>query len=108
MNGLPPGHDVMADFGGFLEKRKKDKNMQRNTMMSQIDGMVSNLQEDMGTLMESARRRKNLRKNDAIEDFKQTADQKENQLAEDDLTEMNSLYDQSMMQTPLDNNESVL
>ena len=31
---LPPGHDVMADFGGFLEKRKRDKNMQRNTMMS--------------------------------------------------------------------------
>ena len=24
---LGPNEDVMADFGGFLEKRKKDKNM---------------------------------------------------------------------------------
>ena len=26
--------DVMADYDGFLEMRKKDRNMQRNTMMS--------------------------------------------------------------------------
>ena len=31
---LAPGQDIMADFGGFLDKRKKDRNMQRNTMMS--------------------------------------------------------------------------
>ena len=48
---LPPGHDVMADFGGFLEKRKKDRNMQRNTMMSQIDGLVNNLNSDIDRMM---------------------------------------------------------
>ena len=41
----------MADFGGFLEKRKKDRNMQRNTMMSQIDGLVNNLNSDIDKMM---------------------------------------------------------
>lgn len=49
---MPPGHDVMADFGGFLEKRKRDKNMERNTMMSQIDGLVSNLHTDLDNMMD--------------------------------------------------------
>ena len=49
---LKPGEDVMADFGGFLEKRKKDRGMARNTMMSQIDGLVSNLNSDITTMME--------------------------------------------------------
>ncbi len=37
----------MADFGGFLEERKRSKNMARNTEMSQIDGLVSNLRTDI-------------------------------------------------------------
>lgn len=49
--GLQPGEDVMADFGGFLEKRKKDKNMERNTMMSHIDGLVNNLDDDIAKMM---------------------------------------------------------
>ena len=31
---IAPGNDVMADLHGFLEKRKRDRNMQRNTMES--------------------------------------------------------------------------
>ena len=50
-----PGHDVMADYGGFLEKRKKDRNLQRNSMMSQIDGLVNNLTSDIDKMMMSAR-----------------------------------------------------
>ena len=48
----------MADFGGFLERRKKEKNLQRNTEMSAIDGLVNNLQGDMNKVLESARRRR--------------------------------------------------
>ena len=48
---LAPGQDIMADFGGFLDKRKKDRNMQRNTMMSQIDGLVNNLNSDIDRMM---------------------------------------------------------
>ena len=42
----------MASFGGFLEKRKKDKQMGRNSMMSEIDGLVNNLNTDIKTMME--------------------------------------------------------
>lgn len=62
MMGLKPGEDVMADFGGFLEKRKKDRGMERNTMMSQIDGLVSNLDSDINQMLmtkESTRRKMN-------------------------------------------------
>lgn len=45
---LTSGRDVMASFGGFLEKRKKDKRMARDSMMSEIDGLVSNLHTDIG------------------------------------------------------------
>ena len=53
-----PNHDVMADYGGFLEKRKKDRNLQRNSMMSQIDGLVNNLHSDIDKMMMSARGKK--------------------------------------------------
>ena len=55
---LPTGHDVMADLHGFLEKRKKDRNMQRNTMESQINGMVANLRTDIDKMMLESERRK--------------------------------------------------
>jgi len=48
----------MADFGGFLEKRKKDKNMQRTTEMSQIDGLVTNLRSDLDKMMHTNRSKK--------------------------------------------------
>ena len=48
---LAPGQDIMADFGGFLDMRKRDRNMQRNTMMSQIDGLVNNLNSDIDKMM---------------------------------------------------------
>jgi len=48
----------MADFGGFLEKRKKDKNMQRTTEMSQIDGLVTNLKSDLDKMMHTNRSKK--------------------------------------------------
>ena len=60
--GLNPGHDVMADFGGFLEKRKRDKKMERNSMMSQIDGLVNNLHSDIDKMMMSARGKKKAQK----------------------------------------------
>lgn len=40
-------NDVMADYTGFLEKRKQEKGMQRNTEMSQLDGMVSSLRNEV-------------------------------------------------------------
>ena len=49
--GLKPGEDVMADLGGFLEKRQKDRNMERSTMMSQIDGLVNNLDSDIAQML---------------------------------------------------------
>lgn len=55
---LPGDVDVMADFGGFLEKRKKDKNMQRTTEMSQIDGLVTNLRSDLDKMMHTNRSKK--------------------------------------------------
>lgn len=51
-------HDVMADLHGFLEKRKRDRNMQRNTMESQISGLVSNLRTDIDKMMLENERRK--------------------------------------------------
>ena len=43
--------DVMDAFGGFLDKRKKDRNMQRNTEMSQVDHLVKTLQSDIDLMM---------------------------------------------------------
>jgi len=62
VGGLNPGEDVMADFGGFLDKRKKDRGMARNTMMSQIDGLVSNLNSDIFTMMDAKSSRRFLKK----------------------------------------------
>ena len=45
----------MADFDGFLERRKKERNMERSTEMSQIDGMVNNLNFDIDKMMKSRR-----------------------------------------------------
>ena len=50
---LEPGVDVMADFGGYLQTRQKERNIPRNTMMSQIDGLVSNLNTDVDKIMDS-------------------------------------------------------
>ena len=48
----------MGDLHGFLEERKRDKNILRNTMESQINGLVSNLHLDLDKMMlESERRR---------------------------------------------------
>jgi len=41
----------MDAFGGFLEKRKKDRNMQRSTEMSQVDHLVKTLQSDIDIMM---------------------------------------------------------
>ena len=49
----------MADFGGFLEKRKKDRNIQRDTMMSQVDKLVKTLHSDIDHMMESKKKNKN-------------------------------------------------
>ena len=51
--------DVMASFGGFLEKRKRDKHMARNSMMSEIDGLVTDLHSDINKMMESSKKIKN-------------------------------------------------
>ena len=48
---MAPGQDIMADFGGFLNERKKARNMERNTMMSQIDGLVNNLNSSIDKMM---------------------------------------------------------
>ena len=58
-NASMRSHDVMASFGGFLEKRKKDKHMQRDSMMSEIDGLVTDLHSDINKMMESSKRIKN-------------------------------------------------
>jgi hypothetical protein len=50
---MASGRDIMASFGGFLEKRKKDKHMARDSMMSEIDGLVSNLHTDIDKMMTS-------------------------------------------------------
>lgn len=55
---LHPGQDIMQDFGGFLDKRKKDKRMERNTMMSDIDGLVSNLNADLTSMMTTEQKEK--------------------------------------------------
>lgn len=52
------GHDVMADLHGFLEKRKKDKNMQRYTVESQVNGLVRNLRSDVDKIMLENEKRK--------------------------------------------------
>ena len=68
---LPVGHDVMADFQGFLVKRKKEKNMpQRNTMESQINGLVTNLRTDIDKMMLSNERRKVLKQMSARSSYK--------------------------------------
>ena len=41
--GMHPDHDIMADYSGFLQQRNNGREMERDTMMSQIDGMVNNL-----------------------------------------------------------------
>lgn len=56
---ITSGRDVMASFGGFLEKRKKDKQMGRNSMMSEIDGLVNNLNTDIKTMMEKTSKLRN-------------------------------------------------
>jgi len=43
----------MADFGGYLQTRQKERSIPRNTMMSQIDGLVSNLNTDVDKIMDS-------------------------------------------------------
>ena len=43
----------MADYGGFLERRKRERNMARNTEMSQLEGLVTNLRTDIDGLMGS-------------------------------------------------------
>ena len=98
---LPADVDVMADFGGFLEKRKKDKNMQRTTEMSQIDGLVTNLRSDLDKMMHTNRSKKQgginkrfekiERDEQLVNEFRHNADQLENQLALDDLTEVDSI-----------------
>ena len=76
----------MASFGGFLEKRKKDKQMARNSMMSEIDGLVTNLHTDINKMMESSKRIKDQQiaqlnsKRGGGEDLKASADLKENEL----------------------------
>lgn len=35
--------DIMEDFGGYLDARKRENKMPRDTDMSQLDGLVSNL-----------------------------------------------------------------
>ena len=50
--------DVMADYDGFLEMRKKDRNMQRNTMMSQVDKLVKTLHSDIDRMLESEKRKR--------------------------------------------------
>ena len=41
--GMHPDHDIMADYSGFLQQRNEGREIARDTMMSQIDGMVNNL-----------------------------------------------------------------
>ena len=95
---IKPGQDIMEDFGGFLEKRKKDKHMERNTMMSQIDGLVSNLNADLTSMMttqqkEKLAQQKLAEKQKAAENFKAQADAKENMLQEAaDLTCLESTF----------------
>ena len=103
--GLQPGEDVMADFGGFLEKRKKDKNMERNTMMSHIDGLVNNLDNDIAKMMtakETNRRQKEVlekKRKQKLEQemrLREEAERKENLLKEN-LTEFYDEDDESVV-----------
>ncbi len=84
----------MADFGGFLEERKRSKNMARNTEMSQIDGLVSNLRSDIDQMMITARKKKKqgqiskAQEAALIAELRNNADRKENELNMDDIESM--------------------
>lgn len=84
----------MADFGGFLEERKRSKNMARNTEMSQIDGLVSNLRTDIDQMMLTARKKKKqgqiskAQEAALIAELRNNADRKENELNMDDIESM--------------------
>ena len=43
----------MASYGGFLDMRKRDRNMARNTEMSQLDNLVTNLHTEMHGIIDS-------------------------------------------------------
>ena len=55
---MTPGRDIMADFRGFLERRKLERNMERNTMESQINGLVNNLHTDLDKMMMTKEKRR--------------------------------------------------
>lgn len=69
------GHDVMADLHGFLQKRKRDRNMQRNTIESQISGLVLNLRTDIDKMMLENERRKVLQQMSARSSYKRDENQ---------------------------------
>ena len=107
----------MADFRGFLERRKRERNMQRNTMESQINGLVNSLHTDLDKMMMANEKRKvmqlmsarssfklteskiNSSKNATTKrnqpDFKAEADKRENQLLKEAADDLTSLGDES-------------
>jgi len=91
-------HDVMDDYTGFLERRKLERGMQRNTEISQLDGMISSLKHDVERVLDSARRDQHKRK-EGKEDLKAVADQKENLLTMEDFTDIGDtmIQDTSLM-----------
>lgn len=64
----------MADYTGFLEKRKQEKGMERSTEMSQLDGMVSNLRNEVDQVIRSARKTGQRNNGQGAEDLKAAAD----------------------------------
>ena len=103
-----PSEDVMASYGGFLDMRKRDRNMARNTEMSQLDNLVTNLRTDIDGIMDSkdanmARRYAALQslqsarsiqqstKAGKEQDLKAKADKKEEMIRLDDMSDMDSV-----------------
>ena len=80
--------------------------MARNSMMSEIDGLVTNLHTDINKMMDSSKRIKDLqaaqfssakKTNKNGEDLKASADLKENQLRQSELTLMSSMMNETAM-----------
>ena len=103
VSNLQPGHDLMASFDGFLNKRARDRDMQRDTMMSQIDGLVNNLNADIGPIAINKAAEAAM-KNKTIEDLKAEADLKENMLLDgiDDTMLDSTVRDDTVRPTEFD------
>lgn len=80
--------------------------MARNSMMSEIDGLVTNLHTDINKMMESSKRIKDQqaqmsqtqkKSSSGAEDLKASADLKENYLRQSEITLMTSMMNDTAL-----------